>query len=1232
MTTHDNTTIVLPVKGMTCNSCVRSITNALDLDEGVHKAQVSLENESATIHYDPTIRTRQQLVELIEDCGFEVPDTIVTTTLPVKGMTCQSCVKSITSVLVDLAGVQSVDVSLEEEQATIMHDTSLLSRETIIEAIEDCGFDVPTTTQSSNSNTTTVLPVKGMTCQSCVKSITGALSGLAGAEYVDVSLDAEQATVIHDASLLSRETIIEAIEDCGFDVPLLNTNNNSNSSSSKKNEPGVAEIQVATSSSGADDDKYDSIQTAQLEIHGMTCASCVNSIERAVNSQAGIISIKVSLLAEKATVEYDPSVITDEQKIADMIEDVGFEAKVVQPKSDDTVQLQVFGMTCASCVHSIERGVSKVPGVHSITVNLMTEMAVVRYDHTRLGMRTIVETIEDLGFNALVHDNTRNAQLDSLSKVREIQEWRQACIRSVLFAVPVFFIAMVMPMFPWGNSILDIPLFFDGLYLMDVVQLALTIPVQFGVGKRFLVSAYKSLRHGSPTMDVLVSISTLAAFTFSVISMFRSLCAHSTHRPTVFFDTSTMLIAFISGGRLLENMAKGQSSSALSKLMSLTPSTALMLEVDEHTGNIISEKRIPSELIQQGDLLKIVSGDKIPADGTVTSGASTVDESMVTGEVDAVSKKEGDTVIGGTVNGPGMFVMKATRVGSDTALSQIVKLVEDAQVSKAPIQGFTDVVAGYFVPAVLLLGLGTLVIWSLLVTFLGIDRMPPMLQSEIENDGDGSWFFVCLKMCISVIIVACPCALGLATPTAVMVGTGVGAENGVLFKGGAVLENGQRVNTIVFDKTGTLTIGKLQVTRAESWSDTQLSSDQLLLLAAIAESQSEHPVGRAVVQKGKDLTGLDLLDNLAAISGFKSETGFGIECDIAITEDDDDHSAILRSLAMKGGASHRIVIGNQRFLEEFHSMKLSSEQARAIEAEEAQGHTCITVGWDGVAAGYIALADVLKPESRQVVATLHMMGLHTAMVTGDNVLTAQSIAKQVGITEVHAGVSPNGKTQLVQQMQRREMVSSNVFGSKRSRAVVAMVGDGVNDSPALAAADLGIALCSGTDVAIEAADVVLMRSDLSDVVAALVLSRAIFRRIKINLLWACIYNVIGIPLAMGVFMPLGWHLHPMLAGLAMAASSTSVVVSSLLLKWFWRKPTLVSEDQVDFAAPSTTIAIEEPLTPIDNATPIKASTTSIWSRIWNQLIGNGRFGGYQAVATDTNQDFDLQTLPLHQRL
>ncbi|KAI9315972.1 hypothetical protein BX666DRAFT_2019606 [Dichotomocladium elegans] len=1104
--------------------------------------------------------------------------TLTTVVLPVKGMTCNSCVKSITNTLTSLDGVQSVQVSLSDETATVEYDQSNLPESVIIEAIEDCGFDKITPT------TTTVLPVKGMTCQSCVRSITNALTGLAGVEAVEVSLVNEQATIVHDSILMTRDAIIEAIEDCGFDVPLL-TDDIIHTSASRTDTNSSASTKKTLAASTSD------MATVQIEVRGMTCASCVNSIEKAVADQPGIVSITVSLLAERATVEYDPGVITSENKIAGMIEDVGFEARLVQQKLDDTVQLQVFGMTCASCVHSIENGVKKIPGIHSVTVNLMTEMAVIHFDHSQLGIRTIVETIEDLGFNALVYDNTKNAQLESLSKVREIKSWRRAFWQSTIFAVPVFFIAMIMPMFEWGRNVLNIQLLLPGLYLMDVVQLILTVPVQFGVGKRFLVSAYRSMCHRSPTMDVLVAISTLAAFIFSILSMVRAVYIHAEHRPSVFFDTSTMLIAFIAMGRYLENIAKGQSSAALSKLMCLAPSTALMLIRDPDTHEIKSEKRIPSELIQVGDLLKVVPGDKVPSDGVLTSGSSTVDESMVTGEVEGVPKKIGDTVIGGTVNGPGTFVMEATRVGADTALSQIVKLVEDAQVSKAPIQGFTDVVAGYFVPAVLVLGFGTLIIWSILVFILGVEHMPSMLKMEIQSEGDGDWFFVCLKLCISVIIVACPCALGLATPTAVMVGTGTGAEHGVLFKGGSVLENGERVNTVVFDKTGTLTVGKLEVTKAVSWRTDQLSDDEMLMVTAIAESHSEHVLGRAVVHRGKELAGVHVLDNMAVVSGFMSETGSGIGCDLHIT----DGGPILGRF---NKTTHRILVGSQRWFEDTHGLSLTSEQSKAIEAQEAQGHTCIAVGWDGMVVGFISLADVLKPEARQVVATLHAMGIRTAMVTGDNVLTAKSIAKKVGISEVHAGVSPNGKTQMVQQMQAREFVRPTFFGTKRCSTVVAMVGDGVNDSPALAAADLGIALCSGTDVAIEAADVVLMRNDLADVVAALDLSRAIFRRIRINLLWACIYNAIGIPLAMGIFIPLGYRLHPMMAGLAMAASSTSVVVSSLMLKWFWRKPSLVSEarlgDQVGFAA-----------------------------RIWQRLRGGQ---GYQVVATDS-QAYDLENLP-----
>ncbi|KAI8098548.1 uncharacterized protein BX664DRAFT_319008 [Halteromyces radiatus] len=1145
-------------------------------------------------------------------------------TLPVIGMTCQSCVKSITNALQELPGIVSVVVSLEDNQATVITD-GLLEASVIINTIEDCGFDVPL---STNTNATIVLPVLGMTCQSCVKSITGAISTLSQVKSVIVSLEKENATIVYDNSQSDIVSLlINTIEDCGFDVPYTKT-----SSTTQSTEP-IAILPMddpddieTTAMLKENNDQYD---TSQFEVRGMTCASCVNSIEKSIQGLKGVKTIKVSLLAERATVEHDALTITAAQ-IAHAIEECGFEAMALESSQNDMVQLQVFGMTCASCVHSIERAVSKLDGILSISVNLMTETAKVEYNEKQIGLRTIVETIENLGFNALVANSTKNAQLESLSKVREIKEWRKALIHSLFFSIPVFFIAMILPQFAWGRSLVGVTLA-PGLYLMDIVQLILTIPAQFIIGRRFLISAYRSLCHKSPTMDVLVSLSTLAAFTFSIISMLRAILTQASSRPSVFFDTSSMLISFILMGRYLENKAKGQSSTALSKLMSLTPSTACMLKLDPVTKVVVGEKRIPSELIQQGDLLKIVPGDKIPTDGLVINGMSSVDESMVTGEVDAVNKKPGDTVIGGTVNGLGTFTMEATRVGSDTALSQIVRLVEDAQVSKAPIQGFTDVVAGYFVPCVIALGFGTLMVWTLLVTFLGVDRMPPMLRMEITQEGNGDWFFVCLKMCISVIIVACPCALGLATPTAVMVGTGLGAENGVLFKGGLVLEKGQKVNKVAFDKTGTLTIGKMEVVEYNSWDNIETTRALMFFLAAMAEAHSEHLLGRAVVNKFKALANVQVTDDLASVSHFKSETGFGVECHIDLANTaltgNDFNQKVMDAISQQM-QQYIVVVGNQRWLEQHHDIHLSEQQVQSLQDQERQGYTCILIGMNGMATGYISISDVVKPEAKHVIATLHRMGIHTAMVTGDNELAAKTIARQLGIEEVHAGVSPNGKTQLVQRMQREAwmplqqeskwqqqswricslctMILRGIHQIRKSdiSTVVAMVGDGINDSPALVQSDFGIALCSGTDIAMEAADVVLMRNDLADVVTALDLSRSIFRRIKINLGWACIYNLIGIPLAMGIFMPWGYHLHPMMAGLAMAASSTSVVVSSLMLKWFWRRPSLLNQQ-----------------------TTSKSSSSSLWSRLLSPVpfIGQRIQASYQPLATDTAQSYDLET-------
>lgn len=1097
-----------------------------------------------------------------------------TVNIPIQGMTCTSCVNAITKVLLPITSF--VQVNLKDENATVTFDSKQYTIQQIIDTIEECGFDVPMSLSLD-------LSVDGMTCNSCVKAIKNACSQLDGLDSIIVDLENAKAVIEYQPMILSSKKIMETIEECGFDVAHY-SDKTVTTDGTELIETPISKIHETTSTT-----------TAQLHIIGMTCASCVNSIENGLLAVNGIENVQVSLLAESATIVYNKSKIGIGQMI-EKINDMGFDASVVTDDTqssslDSKLQLQIYGMTCASCVNGIERELNKLDGVNSVSVNLMTEFGVISHDPQRIGAREIVEAIESLGFNALVSDKSRAIQLESLSKVREIREWRRSFFHSFIFAFPVFIIAMILPEFQWGRELLNTPSFVvPGLFLFDLLQCALATPVQFIIGKKFLKNAYQCMKHRAPTMDVLIALSTLSAYFFSVLSMVRSVWIGSEVRPTVFFDTSATLILFITLGRYLENLAKGQSSNALSKLMSLTPSNATMVKLNPSNHAVVEEKQIPSELVQVNDYLKIVPGDKIPTDGHVFSGQSSVDESMITGESDAVTKRVGDTVIGGTVNGLGTFIMRATRIGSDTALSQIVRLVEDAQVNKAPIQGFTDRVAGVFVPTVLFLGAFTLIIWTLLVGCLGVDRMPSLLQHEMK-EMNGDWFFVCLKICISVIIVACPCALGLATPTAVMVGTGLAAEHGVIFKGGAVLENGQKVNKVVFDKTGTLTTGKVQVVSYQSWDGLTSTAQNMLVMAALAESSSEHLLGRAVVFKAKEVTGTKgntSLDHLGSVRSFKSETGFGIECDVVKEEK----------------LLHRVVVGNQKWLEEYHGIALIEEQVEIIEKEFSQGRTCILVGLDGVPTGYISISDVIKPEARLVIATLHKMGIQTAMVTGDNALTAKCIANKLGINEVHAGVSPNGKTHIIREMQAELRPTSRLCGYSMKPTVVAMVGDGINDSPALVASNLGIALCSGTDIAMEAADVVLMRNDLCDVVTALSLSKSIFKRIKMNLLWACIYNIIGIPLAMGIFMPLGLNLHPMMAGMAMAASSTSVVVSSLMLKWFWRKPKMYG------------VKDEETL-----YTHLSIKISSFIQNIKRLRDGSG---SYQPLTTQ--QEYDLESL------
>ncbi|KAF9096980.1 hypothetical protein BGX23_010023 [Mortierella sp. AD031] len=1052
-------------------------------------------------------------------------------TLPVIGMTCMSCVNAITSVLSSSPGVKDIKVSLKQEQAVVEYDPSTIQPGQIKEAIEDCGFDVPFDTQPLDLADSAAFSTTLSQASTIVSSGTPPPQSLGLLSAANLSQQQQQHQYMSSPS-----------------TPIPTTANNNNTDTLKNKHP--LQSSHATLSKAL----KGSVKSAQLSIQGMTCASCVASIEKSLKSTPGLVSIKVALLAERATIEYIEGE-TSPREIADLIDDIGFEASPIVEKRKDQVDLQVFGMTCASCVNSIEGELRKMPGIISASVSLTLQAAKVEYDNTVLGARDIVERIEDMGFDALLSGRSQTAQIESLGRKKEVAEWRKALIVSFTFAFPVFVISMILPMCAWGRPIYNFPLIF-GTVLGDVLAFFLTIPVQFGIGMRFIISAYKSLKHGVATMDVLISLGTLSAFTFSTFSLLYSMFDPEHHPASVFFDTSSMLITFVTFGRYLENMAKGETSAALSKLMCLTPSTCTIYVVDPKTGERTSEKKIPSELVQKGDVIKIVPGDKIPTDGVVISGHSTVDESMVTGEVEPISKTAGSQVIGGTVNGLGTFDMEAVRVGSETALAQIVQLVEDAQTSKAPIQAYADKIAGYFVPTVIAMALLTFVVWMVISHTMVEEKLPMMFMHEPSK------FVACLKLCISVIVVACPCALGLSTPTAVMVGTGVGAQHGILIKSGNALEAAHKITKVVFDKTGTLTVGKMVVASwnlykpsssssgggpgspttpgspvtllpgLDSGSFSHQSTDAMgdqdfFRIVGAAESASEHPLGRAIGEYAKELLKMSKLD--ATVSEFTSATGQGIECTVTLPS----------GSSVGGTDKFRVLVGNKSWLNE-NQIRLPSSLANDQMTQERAGRTTVLVAMNGSFVGFIALADTIKPEAAATVAKLQQMGIQVAMVTGDQPLVAQVIASECGIHDVHAGISPSGKTKIVTTMQQQ--------GHS-----VAMIGDGINDSPALAQSDLGIALVSGTDIAMEAADMVLMRGDLTDVVAAVDLCRTIFRRIRYNFAWACIYNLLGVPFAMGIFLPWGLHLHPMMAGLLMAFSSVSVVASSLLLK-MWKKP------------------------------------------------------------------------------
>ncbi|MBR2517479.1 heavy metal translocating P-type ATPase [Geobacillus sp. FSL K6-0789] len=790
-------------------------------------------------------------------------------------------------------------------------------------------------------------------------------------------------------------------------------------------------------------------KTVTLKVTGMTCAACANRIEKVLNKMDGV-KAHVNLATEKATIQYDPS----KQTIADIetkIENLGYGV------ATEKVTLDIEGMTCAACATRIEKGLNRMEGVTSAAVNLATNSAVVEYKEGVASVEDILEKIKKLGYKGQI----RNEEQDDAGRKEERlkQKQRQLAI-SIILSLPLLYTM-------FAHMPFDIGLPMPHLLMNPWFQLLFATPVQFYIGGPFYVGAYRALRNKSANMDVLVALGTSAAYVYSLYEALRTL-GNPQYMPRLYFETSAVLITLVLVGKYVEALAKGRTTEAISKLLSLQAKEATVIRHGE-------ERKVPLEEVVIGDTIVVKPGEKIPVDGTVIAGASSVDESMITGESIPVDKKEGDYVIGATMNTNGVLTIRAEKVGKDTALANIIKIVEEAQGSKAPIQRMADVISGIFVPIVVGIAVVAFMIWYFFAA-------PGDLAKALEA-------------AIAVLVIACPCALGLATPTSIMVGTGKGAEQGILFKGGEYLERTHQINAVLLDKTGTVTKGKPEVT------DVLAFREDMLDYAVSAESASEHPLAHAIVEYGKKQA-----ISLKPLEHFSAITGHGIE-------------------AVIDGKS--ILIGTRKLMKE-RSVAISVHEDKMVELEK-QGKTVMLVAIDGQLAGIIAVADTVKESSKEAIQTLKQMGIDVYMATGDNQRTAEAIANEVGIEHVYAEVLPEDKANIVEELQKQ---------GKR----VAMVGDGINDAPALAKADIGMAIGTGADVAIETADVTLVGGDLRHIPKAIELSRKTMKNIRQNLFWALFYNTIGIPVAaFGL-------LEPWIAGAAMAFSSVSVVTNALRLK------------------------------------------------------------------------------------
>jgi Cu+-exporting ATPase len=802
--------------------------------------------------------------------------------------------------------------------------------------------------------------------------------------------------------------------------------------------------------------------TVTFPVEGMTCASCVNTIEGALNREEGVAKAVVNFATEKVTIEFDPQMLTEDDLVK-VIESTGYRVAGAKEK----VTFKIGGMTCASCAQTIEKALNKADGVFEASVNLATEQAAIEFDAGVIGLANLEKVIEGTGYSVVKKgEEVKEKGDEDLIKVEKAK-------RLLMYALAPETIIMVMMMIHY--MMIEISYY-------NVIIAALGFPIVFIFGWATHQSAFRALRHGRANMDVLISIGSAPPYLMGLAVFFFPAAS--------FMEMATTIITFHLLGRYLEVKAKGRASQAIKKLLQLGAKTARIVVDGE-------EKEVAIEMVKEGDVMVVRPGEKVPTDGVIMEGKSSIDESMATGESMPVKKKPGDNAIGATINQNGLLKVQATKVGKDTFLSQVIKMVEECQGSKVPIQEFADRITSYMVPAVLILAFSTTVLWFIFPDFFMViirwgEPFLPWINTELGIVP------LAIYAGVAVLVICCPCALGLGTPTALMVGSGMGAENGILIRNGEAIQTIKDVQTIVFDKTGTITKGKPEVTDIVAING--FEERDVLLLAASVESGSEHPLGQAIA-KGAQERGIKLIPQ----QDFEAVIGKGVKAVL------DEKEVMIGSTKLMEGVGLDASIG---------------EEMRRLEDE---AKTAMLVVVDKKAAGIIAVADTLKDDSVQAIKELEKMGIRTVMITGDNKRTASAIARQVGISRVLAEVLPEDKVTEIKRLQDEV-------------GIVAMVGDGINDAPALKQANIGIAIGTGTDIAIESSDITLIRGDLSSVVTAIKLSRAIFNKIKQNYFWAWFYNIVVIPLAaIGL-------LHAMIGVAVMAFSSVNVIWNSMRLR------------------------------------------------------------------------------------